>query len=78
MEIMAAGPRSRCFINVIRNAGVMGIIHLDDRGELLSVIVMNHFLQQVFPACVQPDWLVLPDLPGHTLLPELIVFCMEQ
>lgn len=56
----------------------MGIIHLDDRGELLSVIVMNHFLQQVFPACVQPDRLVLPDLSGHTVLRELIVFCMKQ
>lgn len=56
----------------------MGIIRLDDCGKLLSVIVMNHFLQQVFPACVQPDWLVLPDLPGHTVLWELIVFCMEQ
>lgn len=78
MEITAAGPRSCCFINVIRNASVMGIIHLADRGELLSVIVMNHFLQQVFPACVQPDWLALPDLPGRTVLQELIVFCMEQ
>lgn len=56
----------------------MGIIHLDDRGELLSVIVMNHFLQQLFPACVQPHWLVLPDLTGHTVLWELIVFYMEQ
>lgn len=46
----------------------MGIIHLDDRGELLSVIVMNHFLQQLFPACVQPPWLVLPDLTGHTVV----------
>ena len=70
--------RSCCFINVIRNAGVMGIIHLDDRGELLSVIVMNHFLQQVFPARVQPDWLVLPDLTGHNVLWELIVFCSAQ
>lgn len=56
----------------------MGIIHLDDRGELLSVIVMNHFLQQLFPACVQPHWLVLLDLTGHTVLWELIVFYMEQ
>lgn len=56
----------------------MRIIHLDDRGELLSVIVMNHFLQQVSPACAQPDWLVLPDLSDHTVLQELIVFCMEQ
>lgn len=56
----------------------MGIIHLDDRSELLSVIVMNHFLQQLFPACVQPDWLVLPDLTGHTVLWELIVFYKEQ
>lgn len=78
LGIVVARPRSCCLLNVIRNAGVMGIIHLDDRGELLSVIVMIHFLQQVFPACVRPDWLVLPDLPGHTMLRELIVFCMEQ
>lgn len=76
MEI--TGPWSCCFINGIRNAGIMGIIHLDDRSELLSVIVMNHFLQQLFPACIQPDWLVLPDLTGHTVLWELIVFYMEQ
>lgn len=46
----------------------MGIIHLDDHDELLSVIVMNHFRLQLFPAGVQPDWLVLPDLTGLTVL----------